>query len=194
MFCILLSGQGNFIIAAAEKGQATEYNQQETKSKKNIFLKIKVAYFQPTNNSFNEIYTNKWMGEGEFSLKVYKFVELWLSGSYYNSNGKLLFSQESTKFTLMGISSGLRFRANIGAFNPYIGLGPLIYFYEEKNPIGTAKGNNFGYIGQAGFYLFLSKRVFLDFSLAYSKCDAKQQQINADLGGIQGAIGLGFAF
>jgi hypothetical protein len=119
---------------------------------------------------------------------------LFQNGNYYSGKGKLPFSEEDTNMTLIGIGSGLKFRATIGAFCPYLDFGPLVYFYEEKNPIGTAKGNSFGFIGHAGFYLFLYKGIFLDFFLSYTKCEVQPQRIKADLGGLCAGIGLGFAF
>ncbi len=191
---ILASNQWIFLAAETVQILKAELFEEKIKSTKNFSIKIKGAYFQPSRTMFKDMYKNRWMGEGEFTVRVFKFIELWLGGNYYSGKGKLPFSQEDTNMRLIGIGGGLKFRATIGAFSPYLGLGPLVYFYEEKNPIGTAKGNNFGFIGHAGCYLFLSKGIFLDFFLSYTKCKVQPQRIKADLGGLYGGIGLGFAF
>lgn len=161
---------------------------------RNFFIEIKGAYFQPSKTKFKDMYKNRLLSEGEFTVRVFKFIELWLAGSYYGGKGKLPFSGEDTNMSLLGIGGGLKFRARIGAFSPYLGFGPLVYFYKENNPIGTAKGNNVGFIGHAGSYLFLSKSIFLDFSLSYTKCKVQPQRIKTDIGGLYWGIGLGFAF
>lgn len=190
----LASSQWIFVAAKTVQVLKADSDQKKTESTKNFSIKIKGAYFQPSRTTFKDIYKNRLMGEGEFTVRVFKFIELWLVGNYYSGKGKLPFSEEDTKMTLIGIGGGLKFRATIGAFSPYLGLGPLVYFYEEKNPIGIAKGNKFGFIGHTGCYLFLSKSIFLDFFLSYSKNKIQPQRITADLGGLYGGIGLGFAF
>ncbi len=160
----------------------------------NFFIEIKGTYFLPSKTVFKDTYKNRWMGEGEFTARVFKFIELWLGGNYYRGNGKLPFSDEDTSMTLIGLVGGLKFKAAIGAFRPYLGIGPLVYFYKERNPIGTAKGNKIGFIGQAGINFFFSKSLFLDCSLSYTRCEVQPQRVKTDLGGLYGGIGLGFAF
>ncbi|MFC2167190.1 hypothetical protein ACFLQZ_04420 [Acidobacteriota bacterium] len=157
----------HWIFAAAETGQNMEGGlaQKKTENTKIFSVKIKGAYFHPSRTSFRDTYTNKLMGEGEFTVRIFKFIELWLGGNHYNSMGKLQFSQEDTTMTLIGLGGGPKFKVTIGAFSPYLGFGPLVYFYKESNPIGTVQGNKIGYIGQAGFYFSISKKFFLDLFL-----------------------------
>ena len=191
---ILASSQGIFVSGETEQGRKAEPNQEKTKNTKNFSIKIKGAYFLPSKTTFKNMYKNRLLGEGEFTVRVYKFIELWLGVNYYGGRGKLPFSGEDTNMSLLGIGGGLKFRARIGVFSPYLGFGPLVYFYKENNPIGTAEGNKFGFIGHAGSYLFLSKSIFLDVFLSYTKNKVQPQRIKADLGGLYGGIGLGFTF
>ncbi len=191
---LLASSQGIFAAAETVRSQSIGLYEKKIKSTKNFSIKFKGAYFLPSKTTFKDIYKNRWMGEGELTVRVFKFIELWLGGNYYSGKGKLPFSDEDTTMTLIGIGGGLKFRAELGAFSPYLGIGPLAYFYKERNPIGTAEGNKIGFIGQAGFYFFLSKSIFLDFFASYTKCEARPQRIKTDLGGLYGGIGLGFAF
>lgn len=191
---LLASSQWFFVSAETVQDLSAEPNQNKIRSTNNFSLKIKGAYFLPSKTTFKDIYKNRWMGEGELTVRVFKFIELWLGGNYYSGKGKLPFSEENTSMTLIGICGGLKFTAALGAFSPYLGIGPLAYFYEEKNPIGTAKGNKLGFIGQAGIKFFISKSIFFDFFVSYTHCKVQPQRINTDLGGIYGGIGLGFAF
>ncbi len=191
---ILASNQWIFLAAETVQILKAEPEQTKTKSTQIFSIKIKGAYFFPSRTTFRDMYKNRLMGEGEFTVRVFKFIELWLGVNYYGGKGELPFSGEDTNMSLLGIGGGLKFRAKIGAFSPYLGFGPLVYFYKEENPIGTAKGNQFGFIGHAGSYLFLSKSIFLDVFLSYTKNKVQPQRIKADLGGLYGGIGLGFTF
>ncbi|MEE8376877.1 MAG: hypothetical protein V3R45_00770 [Candidatus Aminicenantaceae bacterium] len=191
---ILASSQWLFLAAETVQGQTVGPSQTKIRSTKNFSIKIKGAYFQPSKTTFKDMYKNRLLGEWEFTVRVFKFIELWLGVNYYGGKGKLPFSGEDTNMSLLGIGGGLKFRARIGVFSPYLGFGPLVYFYKENNPIGMAKGNKFGFIGHAGSYLFLSKSIFLDVFLSYTKCKVQPQRIKADIGGLYGGIGLGFSF
>ena len=159
-----------------------------------LSVKVKGVYFRPSETSLRNLYNGRWSGEGEFNIKVFRSVELWLVGNLYSSNGKLPFTKEKTKMTLTGIGGGVKLRGQWGLFNPYLGIGPLICFYKEENPIGIAEGNKIGYIGQGGFYLTIYRGLLIDFCFSYTRCKAKPQKIEADLGGIHAGIGLGYAF
>ena len=95
--------------------------------------------------------------------------------------------------TLIGLGGGIKFRARVGAWNPYLGFGPLVYFYKEQNLIGTAEGNKVGYIGQIGCYVRVGG-LLLDVSVSYTHCEVQPHSIKADLGGISGGLGFGFVF
>ena len=194
IFSLAALNQGMFLAARPLQGQTTGPELETTRANKIFRVKIKGAYFHPTKTSFQEIYRNRWMGETEFTATVFKFLDLWLGGNYYSGTGKLPVSEEDTNMTIIGVAGGLKFRVTLGAFSPYLGFGPLVYFYKEKNPVGTAEGNNIGFIGQGGCYLSLYKGFFLDFFIAYTNCEVQPQRIKVDLGGIYGGIGLGFSF
>lgn len=176
-----------FVFWSAAEGQGTA-------NPKQISLKARGAYFWPSEASSREIYKSGWMGEGEINAGILGFVELWFVGNYYSSGGKLPFTGETTRMTLIGLGGGIKFRARIGALNPYLGFGPLVYFYKERNPIGTAEGNKVGYIGQAGCHVIIAGGFLLDFSVSYTHCEVQPHNIKADLGGIHGGLGLGVAF
>ncbi len=162
--------------------------------RKRISFKARAAYFRPSARSFMDIYAGGWMGEGEINIRLVDFVELWLLGNYYSGRGRLPITQEATRMTLGGAGGGLKFRARIGVFNPYAALGTLVYFYKERNPIGTAKGNKAGYIGQVGFCFTIARGLLLDAFLSYTRCKVRPQKIRVDIGGLYGGLGLGFAF
>jgi hypothetical protein len=52
---------------------------------------------------------------------------------------------------------------------------------------------NIGYIGQGGF-LIKAGVIIIDLQASYSYCKVKPEDVEANLGGFQGGIGLGFEF
>jgi hypothetical protein len=157
-------------------------------------IKVQVHYFYPSEQSFQNIYGSGLALGGELNFKVWKPIYLWLFGSYYNKSGNLPITQEKTEMMLIPVGGGIKLKFQTGIVSPYIGLGPVVYFYEENNPIGVAKGKQAGFIGQAGLSLKIISRLFFDFSVSYSYCKAKPQNINADIGGIHAGLGIGFMF
>ena len=172
----------------------SEFIEKEKPYIKNNHAKIFANYFVPSEQSFKNIYGEGMAFGAEVNIKVWKFVDLWLVGNYYSKGGQLPFTKDSTDMTLIPIGIGLKLRIKRGALNPYIGFGPVLYIYEEKNPIGEAKGTAGGFIGQAGCYFRVIGRFLVDVSVNYSYCTAEPQRIKAQLGGIQAGIGLGFEF
>lgn len=161
---------------------------------KNNHIKISTNYFSPSEKSFKEIYGEGVTFGAEVNIKIWKFIDLWLIGNYYSKERSLPFSKEKTKMRLIPIGAGPKFRLKKGALNPYLGFGPVIYLYEEKNPIGTADGTGIGIIGEIGCYFRIISGLLIDASLNYSSCKVKPQNIESDLGGIQVGIGLGYEF
>ncbi len=155
---------------------------------------VKVSYFFPSEHSFQEIYGQKLAYSGEINLKLWKSLYFWLIGSYYRQDGSLPTTRESTRMTLIPVGGGIKLKFQAGIVRPYFGLGPVVYYYEESNPIGLAKGSQAGFIGQAGVNLKIIGRLFFDISVNYSYCKVKPQNIEADIGGIQAGLGIGYFF
>jgi len=157
-------------------------------------INLKVNYFFPSEHSFQDIYGKGLAFSGEINFRLWKSGYLWLIGSYYSQNGDLPSTQEKTKMSLIPVGGGIKLKFHAGIFSPYLGLGPVVYFYEETNPIGVAKGTQAGFIGQAGLNLKIIGRLFFDISINYSYCKVKPQNIEADIGGIQAGLGIGYFF
>jgi hypothetical protein len=181
-------------VSKPEPKIRSEFLEKEKPYTRNNHFKIFADYFVPSEQSFKDIYGGGMAFGAEVNIKVWKFVDLWLVGNYYSKGGRLPYTEENTDMTLIPIGSGLKLRFQRGALNPYIGFGPMVYLYEEKNAIGEAKGTSFGFIGQAGCYFRVIGRFLIDVSVNYSYCKAKPQRIQAQLGGIQAGIGLGIEF
>ncbi len=157
-------------------------------------INIRANYFFPSGKSFQDIYGRNLAFSAEMNVKVWKSVYLWLIGSYYDQEGSLSSTQERTEMMLVPLGGGVKLKFQAGNISPYVGLGPVVIIYKESNPIGLAKGSGTGFIGQAGLNLKVTARLFFDISVTYSYCRVKPQNIEADIGGIQAGLGIGYLF
>jgi hypothetical protein len=157
-------------------------------------IKIGAIYFNPSETSFKEIYGSGFGIGGEVNFNIWRSFDIWFIGSHYSSEGTLPYTQEKTTMNLFTFGGGLKLRLPKGSVNPYLGLGLLAHNYKEENPIGVAESTDIGYISQLGCYFQISGALILDFALNYIHCVVKPQSIEANLGGLQAALRIGFTF
>jgi hypothetical protein len=130
------------------------------------------------------------------SARIISNLNLYLEAKYWERQGELTFSRESTTFRLFPISLGVRYILPLGVFNPYAGAGGDMYFYYEDNAIGTTINSASGYHATAGTYLRLSRNVPLMVNLKakYTWVNAAEGDFEIKLGGLEYAVGLALAF
>jgi len=150
------------------------------------------TYFSPSDRDFKSIYGGGWKYGAEIAFNLFKGLDLWLDGGYYAKTGKLSFSEEETKLTLIPIGAGLRYRFLTGKIEPYIGAGARYNLFNESNVIGDVSGNGVGFVGKAGLALYLAKGFGIDVHVAYSSCKMKPADFEFDVGGIE--LGAGIIF
>jgi len=175
-------------------GLLCEENKQQIHKVRNNYISVGANYFSPSEKSFRDMYGEGVTFGGEVNIRLWRVINIWILGNYYFKKGELPFTKEPTRMTLVPIGIGLKLMVQRNVFNPYIGLGPVFYIYKEKNPIGTANGIGIGIMGDIGCYFRITGGFLIDTSVNYSYCEARPQNIKADLGGIQAGIGLGYAF
>ncbi|HEX7503340.1 MAG TPA: outer membrane beta-barrel protein [Acidobacteriota bacterium] len=122
-------------------------------------------------------------------------VLLWhtfLGGGEYDSgndiavdtNGKQTFLSFGVGYA-RNLSASLRLRGEIGLAS---------ISYNEEALGGTQKGSGLGWKVGAGLDYFLSKKIFLFLTAAYSQASDEAETGKVELGGAQAGIGVGFAF
>ncbi len=152
------------------------------------------SYFMPSDQSFKEIYGGGTYFGGEIALNVGKGVGIWAGGHFFTRKGKTTFSQEDTEISISPVYGGLKFRVPKARVSPYFAAGVGYFKYKETSPIGTVEKSDIGFIGQLGLILKMAGPLFFDIKGRYSFCKVKPADIEANLGGFQGAVGLGFEF
>lgn len=159
-----------------------------------FFIEAKGNYFLPKDQSFKDIYGNGKSFGVEIGLALGKRISIWAGGHYFSKKGKLTFTEEDTKIQIIPLYAGLRYRLAKSSIRPYVGFAFGYFRYKEINPIGTIKKGDIGYIGQVGIIFKVGGALFLDVKGSYSYCKVKPVDIEANLGGLQGGIGLGLEF
>ena len=163
-----------------------------------FLVEAKGIYFQPSDKNFKEVYSGgkfeEWISYGgEIGITLGKGVGLWAGGHYFNKKGKLTFTEEETKIQISPVYGGIKLRLSQSGVVPYLGVGLGYFQYKEENRMGTVSKGDIGYIGQIGL-LFKAGVIVIDFQASYSYCKVKPEDVEANLGGLQGGIGLGFEF
>lgn len=153
---------------------------------------IRGIYFTPSDADFKSIYGGGLKYGGEISFSLTKGLDLWLDGGYFARTGKLTYSQEETKLTLIPIGGGLRYRFIQGSVEPYVGAGARYFMFKESNPIGDVSANAIGFVGKAGLILYPTKGFGIEVHVAYSSCKMKPADYEFDVGGIEFGAGIIF--
>ena len=132
---------------------------------------------------------------GFFSIGVTSRFELRGDIGYFNNRGKTSLTGESTRFSLIPVAIGVRFKIiNREHLRPYLGAGANHYLFDEKARIGDTSGTTLGFHFEGGSYIVLSERLYFDINFRYSISDAKPFDETIKLGGFSTGIGVGYTF
>jgi len=163
-----------------------------------FLIEAKGSYFLPSDKNFRDVYSGgkfeEWISYGgEIGITLGKGVGLWAGGHYFNKKGKLTLTEEETTIKITPVYGGIKFRSTKSNVSPYFGVGAGYFQYKEENRLGKVSKGSVGYIGQIGL-IFRAGVIIIDFQASYSYCKVKPVEVEANLGGFQGGIGLGFEF
>ncbi|MFC2164893.1 hypothetical protein ACFLT2_07855 [Acidobacteriota bacterium] len=157
-------------------------------------VKVGVIYFMPSEQSFKDIYGSGLGYGGELNFGLSESISVWIIGNSYTSEGSLPVTEEATTLSLVALGGGPKFRFSQTRVSPYLGIGPVVYFYKEENPIGMAEGTGIGLIGQIGCSFQVAGGLILDASLNYTYCQVQPQNVKANVGGLQLGLSIGYTF
>jgi opacity protein-like surface antigen len=115
-------------------------------------------------------------------------------GNFFDKKGNLPYTKEPTEISLITFGGGVKFRLTTDPLSIYLGGGPALCSYKESNPIGVARGNGLGFIGQLGLYFRIVGGLIIDIAADYTSFKVKPKTIKADLGGAKAGIRIGYVF
>lgn len=185
------------ILASPDSGSEVELErkaQSDAGVVRNHSVRIGALYIIPSRPSFKDIYGSGMGFGGELNFGLWKSVGVWITGNYYTDNGSLSVTKETTTLSLFALGGGLKFRLSQARICPYLGIGPVIYFYKEDNPIGLAQGTGLGLIGQFELSIRIAGGLTLDACMNYTYCQVQPQNIKANVGGLQLGLSIGYSF
>jgi opacity protein-like surface antigen len=119
----------------------------------------------------------------------------WAEGSYRHRTGQLSYTAESTEVTISTAETGVIYRAGAGRITPYAGVGLGYYFFkEDSDALGTSSANTIGFCATAGVSVAVSRFVVLDARVKYNTSTMHPADVDIDVGGVAGGVGLGIRF
>lgn len=165
-----------------------------------IGLKVggSVNYYSVEDSVFKDTY-----GEGNLMYGVFlsfvatSRIELLAEANYFQEKGEMTLTNEEITFTLRPVILGLRLRlADVKIVSFYLGGGVGYYSYTENLPgrFEDVSDSTIGYHGEAGLYVSVIPKFFLDLNVRYSIANAKPFDETIKLGGLRAGIGFGVSF
>jgi hypothetical protein len=160
-------------------------------------FEILLGNFRINDPLFETIYTNSGPIRGlAITAALFFHLDFYLEVKMFTQKGQLSFSRETTNFSLIPFSVGLRYRAPLGLIEPFIGAGLEYDIFYEKNLIGTAVD----YARGTHFLAGVSLRPGRNFPIAvtgrlkYTQVKAVHNGRTIDLGGFEANGGLSLIF
>jgi opacity protein-like surface antigen len=158
-----------------------------------MFL-ARVGYFLSSDSQAKDIYKDGMVFGGELRFGG-KSLGGWLEGNYRSATGKLSFTAEETKMSVMAIEGGVLYRFAMDQLNPYLGGGAGYYMFDEKSDaLGEAKKSSVGFCVLGGVSYFLGESIVLDARIKWSTCSMTPADFDINVGGITLGAGLGIRF
>ncbi len=159
-----------------------------------VDITVRGQYFLPADKAFRDIYGAGWKGGGELGIRLTRRLDIWAGGDYFARSGKLTFTGEDTKLSLIPLGLGFRYRLTTGALSLYAGAGILACRFKETNTIGEVSHTGLGGVGRAGVFLRIVRGFLLHLGLGYSYCPMKPADFDIDVGGLEAGAGLAVEF
>ncbi|MCX6566136.1 MAG: SH3 domain-containing protein [Candidatus Aminicenantes bacterium] len=183
-------------VSTPPQTSAPEPVVRETAARSDTFSMFlaRVGYFLASDSAYTEVYENGLVFGGELRVGGENLAG-WLEGNYRSATGKLTYTKEETKMSVLGIEGGALYRFMAGTISPYLGAGLGYYMFNEKNtPIGEAKQSKLGFCGVGGVAVVVGGSIVLDARVKYSTCSMKPADFDINIGGLTLGAGLGIRF
>ncbi len=155
-----------------------------------VDLTLSGGLFFPKASYFRDAYgttLTNFSLEGEYHIAP--FVGAFLGLDYLHKQGKLTYSGEPVKLTVVPVNAGVRFHF----LTMFVDAGVGSWNYKEEASFDSASGSLTGFFFGAGFRYSLVKFHFR-FRAKYSVAKKKTEELESDLSGLQLEAGVGVSF
>lgn len=160
-----------------------------------VALEARAGYFFPSSADFREVYKDGPAFGAEVTFSLGKSLGLWGGLDYFQKTGELTYTHEPTTLKILPLFLGLKLQAASGRVRPYAAAAAGYFLFKESNVLGTASGQEFGFLAQGGLLIRVTGRMSVDVSVRYTSCQhgvAGPEPLSVQLGGLQAGIGLAF--
>ncbi len=154
------------------------------------------GYYVVADSVYKDVYgSGSFMVGGFISYDLIKIFELRGEIDYFGDKGEMSLTGEEIKFSIIPIVAGMRVKPiKISIFNPYLGVGVDFFFFKEKVSLGNTSDSTTGFHYDAGTYITLGRRFYIDLNVRYVNADARPHDETIKLGGWRTGIGVGYSF
>jgi opacity protein-like surface antigen len=163
-----------------------------------IRIGASVNYFMPSDSAYKNLYGRGGIAPaGSLSLELLRRLELRAEVGYFQNDGKMSLTREDIKLKLTTAALGVRHRfIESRMLSPYAGVGVAVISYKEEVPprLASVSKSTTGFEAEAGTYVNVTARFFLDLNFRYLSAEAKPLTESVKLGGIRFGIGVGYKF
>ncbi len=152
------------------------------------------GYFQPSDKAFKDVYGGGAAFGGDVVYKMSGGLAAWAGFTYFSKTGEVTVTLDKTTLRIVPFFAGLRYYILKGSIQPYAGAAVGDFTFSEKNPIGKVSGGKVGFLGQLGLAYVPAGGFRAEIYGRFSSCKAKPVDIEAQIGGLQGGVAVGWAF
>jgi hypothetical protein len=168
---------------------------QETAAYKNI-VTAGANFFSSANADYRQVYGQSvFMPEIKITRLVYRNFTAWGSFGFISKNGYIKEVDEKAHIRQTMLSFGFGYAHKMSAGLRLRGELGLAYISSKEEAMDlTQKCSGLGWKIGANLDYFISKKIFVTLTTAYSQASDETEAGKVELGGAQVGAGLGFAF
>lgn len=165
-------------------------------SNKRFMVTAAANLFRSASNDYRKIYSQAvFMPEIKITALVYRNFTAWGSIAFISKDGYIEEVDEQAHINQTILGLGLGYAREVSAKLRLRGeLGLTSISFKEEALEETQKGSGLGWRIGANLDYFLSKKMFVTLTTAYSQASDEAQTGKIELGGFQLGAGLGFTF
>ena len=155
-----------------------------------------IGYYSVADSIYKDTYgSGNLIYDGSLSYDLLRHFEIRGEVGYFKDKGQLTLTREEIKFSMIPVVLGMRAKlVKIKELSPYLGAGVDFYSFKERARLGDTSGSTTGFHIEAGSYIALGRRFYMDLNLRYVKADAKPFDETIRLGGWRAGVGVGYSF
>lgn len=155
-----------------------------------------IGYYSVADSIYRDTYgSGNLIYDGSLSYDLLSNFEIRGEVSYFKDRGEMTLTQEEIRFSMIPVVIGVRAKlVQIKKISPYLGAGVDFYSFKERARLGNTSDSTTGFHIEAGSYIALGRRFYMDFNLRYVKADAQPFDETIRLGGWRAGVGVGYSF